>query len=311
MKEIILSIIQEISSELFITYKQNMLLSDKKKFNKCYSAIYLLEDIAETFDSYKKCDESQITLGTKYLMIYGVLEALYMQQQALNDLLISLDYEEIDYPKEHPDLYHIRNVRNDVAGHPTSRSSVQYTTYLSRLDLSIKKIKYEESKDGRFIDFDILSNIDKQEKFVKYKLEELLDKLKQEKKEHIEEYKDDKLTDCFKMFIYAYEKIYSHDCFYTQNDSMGFDLVYDIIESLKVKLNKRYTNWCDTSFSGDIKFVEQIYEYLLSKPEIINEVNEENAFLKKNLLENMFTHIKELKEMAKEVDIYYENNFEF
>ena len=159
MKETLLSIISEISSELFITYKQNILLSDMKRFNKCYSAIYLLEDIAEAFDYYKNLNDDKLELGAKYLVIYGLLEGLYMQQVALCDLSKSLGYGDIEYKEKYPDIYAIREVRNDVAGHPTSRNYDCYTTYLSRPDLSIRKIKYEETQDGKFIDFDIISKM--------------------------------------------------------------------------------------------------------------------------------------------------------
>ena len=309
MKEEILSIIKNINSELCITHKQNILLQDDKKYNRCYSAIYLLEDITEAIEYYKTYNGSKLALGAKYLMVYGVLEALFLQQHALNDLLDALDYGNINYKKDYPEIYTIRETRNDVAGHPTNRTSAQYTTYLSRPDLSLEKIRYEETLHGKFIDFDIISSIETQEKFIKNQLEEILNKLIKEKKEHIEKFKNDKLMDCFQMFNYAHEKMYSISGFYTQNDTLGFSLVKGIIEKLKTKLNERFTNWENTNFASDIKFVEEIHKYLLLKAEIINEEGEENKFLKINLLENMFSHLKELQDMAKEVDADYENDF--
>ena len=309
MKDKILSIIKNISTELYLVHKQNILLENLKVYNRCYSAIYLLEDITEALEYYKSCDGSKFELGAKYLMVYGVLEALFLQQDALNDLLDALGYKKINYKDNYAEIYAIRKTRNDIAGHPTNRTSTQYTTYLSRPDLSLKKIRYEETQNDTFIDFDILSSINIQENFIKNQLEEILNNLQKEKKEHIEKFKNDKLTDCFQMFNYAYEKTYSISGFYTQNDTLGFSLVKDIIEKLKEKLCKRFVNWENTNFASDIKFVEDIYKYLLLKPEIINEEGNENKFLKRNLLENMFTHLKELKDMAKEVDAEYENNF--
>ena len=82
---------------------------------------------------------------------------------------------------------------------------------------SLKKIQYQETKNDEFIDVDIISSIDTQEKFIKEQLEEILSKLRDETKEHIEKFKNDKLEDCFEDFIYASGKIY-HEGFYTQND---------------------------------------------------------------------------------------------
>ena len=114
----------------------------------------------------------------------------------------------------------LRETRNDVAGHPTCRDN--YSTYLSReawcSALSLRKIQYQETKNDEFLDFDILTEgICTQEKFIKEQLEEILSMLRDETKEHIEKFKNDKLEDCFEDFIYASGKIY-HEGFYTQND---------------------------------------------------------------------------------------------
>lgn len=310
MKKTILSLLEDIRGILYKKYRQNRLMTDMTKYNKCYSSIDLLEDITEAIDYYKECDESKLNLGAKYLMIYGVLEALYMQQKAIDDLYVALDYEKPNLKRDYPEILYIREVRNDVAGHPTSRTTAEYTTFLSRPDLSLKKIRYEETKNNTFIDFNIIENISIQENYIKNILGELLSKLEQAQKEHIENFKKDKLSDCFQMFCYAHEKVYSQGRFYTQNDNMGFNMVGEMIIKLKEKLNARFVNWENTDFAYDIKFVENNNEYLLSRPEIINEVSEENTFLKINLLENMFSHLEHLKDMAKEVDTDYENNFE-
>ena len=320
MKEKIQSIISEIHSEL----EKNKLKENTMLYDKYRSAKWFLEDISEAVEAYKNYErkEKELDLGTKYLMIYGVFTALYLQQEALNDFRHALNYEKVDYEKNYPEIYKIRETRNDVAGHPTYRKR-GYSTCISRFTLkgklSLKELQYQETKNDEFIDVDIISSIDTQEKFIKEQLEEILSKLRDETKEHIEKFKNDKLADCFREFIYARSKIYS-DGFYTQNDPMGFNLVKGIIEKLKEKLNERFVDWKQTDFKNNIENVEEIYNYLLSKPEIINtKINHEdddkkgineNEFLKRNLLEHMFCKLEELKDRAEEVDTEYENNFE-
>ncbi|MBQ5469361.1 MAG: hypothetical protein IIT54_01925 [Acetobacter sp.] len=325
MKKQIQSVISEIYSELEKNkHKQNTLRKDKVRFNKCYSVKWVLEDISEAIEVYKNYarKEKELDLGTKYLMIYGVLQVLFLQQNALKDLCDALNYKQVDITKENnPKIYEIREIRNDIAGHPTTgRGSSKYTTYLSRhscyyTNLSLRKIQYQETENDEFIDVDIISSIDTQEKFIKEQLEKILSKLRDETKEHIEKFKNDKLEDCFGDFTYAR----THQDFYTQNDQMGFNLIKGIIEKLKEKLNKRCVDWEQTDFKDNIKSVEEIYTYLLSKPKIINEtIHEaddkesfnENKFLKRNLLKHMFCMLDELKKHAKEVDTDYENNFE-
>ena len=70
----------------------------------------MLEDISEAIEVYKNYarKEKELDLGTKYLMIYGVLEALYLQQNALNDLRDSLGYEKVNYKEKHLEIYKIK-----------------------------------------------------------------------------------------------------------------------------------------------------------------------------------------------------------
>ena len=104
------SVISGICDELRIEYKFNSLRTDKVRFNKCYSAIWLIQDITEAFEVYKAYakKEQELELGTKYLMIYGVLEALYLQLNALNDLRDSLGYEKVNYKEKHLEIYKIK-----------------------------------------------------------------------------------------------------------------------------------------------------------------------------------------------------------
>lgn len=307
MKAEILSLLQEIRDELDKDYKHISLASNKKNFNRCYSAIYLIEDIEESFEYYKSCNNDDFSLAAKYLMIYGIFEALYMQQCALSDLYIALNYPEIDYTKYHSDIDKIRIVRNDIAGHPTCRKG-KYSTYLSRPDLSLSQIRYEETDEDKFIDFNIMENLQIQEVFVKTKLLELLNFLEKERQEHVNTFKDIELEDCFKMLVYANGKIYSKGAFYVQDDDLGFKLVKDMIDGFKAKLNERFENWEKLHFSYEIKQVEEIYNYLISNPQIINETEEDSTFLKINLLENMFNHLKNLRDIAKEIDQSYQHN---
>ncbi|MBO6043694.1 MAG: hypothetical protein J6P47_04445 [Acetobacter sp.] len=199
MKEEIQSVISEIHSELEKNkHKQNTMYKDKVRYDKYRSAKWVLEDTSEAIEVYKNYTrkEKELDLGTKYLMIYGVFTALYLQQNALKDLCDALNHKQVDITKENnPKIYEIREIRNDIAGHPTTgRGSSKYTTYLSRhscyyTNLSLRKIQYQETENDKFIDVDIISSIDTQEKFIKEQLEEILSKLRDETKEHIENFK--------------------------------------------------------------------------------------------------------------------------
>ena len=51
-------------------------------WSKLCSSLDVIGDTAQAFDSYLKIDEPE-SLGEKYLNIYGVLQALFIQQDAV------------------------------------------------------------------------------------------------------------------------------------------------------------------------------------------------------------------------------------
>lgn len=59
-------------------------------------------------------------LGIRYLRTYGVLQVLFVQQDALINLLESLDAAAVNLD-DHPELRQIRDIRHRSVGHPTKR----------------------------------------------------------------------------------------------------------------------------------------------------------------------------------------------
>ena len=61
--------------------------------------------------------EGSATPGSSYILAYGFLQALFLQQDAVRNL-----YEALQLPSEpDPLLAEIRELRNDAIGHPTKR----------------------------------------------------------------------------------------------------------------------------------------------------------------------------------------------
>ena len=80
---------------------------------------YALEGyLSEVPDSSKTVDTSgSLSIGKTYLYIYGALQALYVQQDAVKNLCRALG---VDYPEY--SVKKIREIRNDAVGHPTDRN---------------------------------------------------------------------------------------------------------------------------------------------------------------------------------------------
>jgi len=98
--------------------KHYELRRDKGKFSQVCSSLDAIEDSEQAITAFGKSDFGKdVALG--YLVIYGVLQAAFLQQDAVWNLC-----EALDIPRDksaYPSLSVIREIRNDSVGHPTKR----------------------------------------------------------------------------------------------------------------------------------------------------------------------------------------------
>ena len=109
---------------------------DGNSWNKLCSSLDVVEDTELAIKSYISHKEPKDE-GLKYLHLYGLLQALYVQQIALNGICESFGLSCI---LNEFCLKQIRSERNDSIGHPTNRSTGVYH-YIVRV--SIRKKGYD------------------------------------------------------------------------------------------------------------------------------------------------------------------------
>ena len=96
-------------------------------------------------DEPKKDDESY---GWSYIVVYGILQVLYVQQDAAKTLANCLNVK-LDLPDE---LESVREIRNDAIGHPTGRGA-----FISRITLSSSRFQLLVNGRGKRADFRSIS----------------------------------------------------------------------------------------------------------------------------------------------------------
>ncbi|MGI0015141.1 MAG: hypothetical protein ACREBU_17140, partial [Nitrososphaera sp.] len=98
--------------------KHYELRQNKALFSQLASSLDVIEDAEQAIAAFTAGEfgESKTAL---YLAVYGLLQALYVQQDAVIHLCESLGIKERinNYPK----LKEVREIRNDSIGHPTRR----------------------------------------------------------------------------------------------------------------------------------------------------------------------------------------------
>lgn len=113
--------------------KQHQLLGSPASWNMLCSCLDVVGDTQLALKAYHEADESSHA-GEKYLMVFGVLQILFVQQDAVDHLCEALD---IEYEAA-PSLDIIREVRNDSVGHPTKcgRGKGKSYNFISRHTLT-------------------------------------------------------------------------------------------------------------------------------------------------------------------------------
>ena len=190
------------------TRYQNDLLSDSDNWNQTCSSLDTIGDTLYSQQDYLE-EEYPASVGLKYIFTYGLLQALFIQQDAMNHLseAFGIKFELTDRLKE------IRALRNASIGHPTKNKSksVTYYNYISRMTLSKTGFTLMRSYDqGRneFVDVDIYSLVHDQLKDIEASYKLLDEKLKEADRVHREKYQDNLLADIFHSSMsYTFRKV--------------------------------------------------------------------------------------------------------
>jgi len=196
------------------------LIEDEPGWNVLTSAMDHISDTEEAIESYlANTDES---VGTRYLVLYGVLQAMYMQQDALEGLVRLLTAEGKYKIEQEPEAARIRQVRHDAVGHPTKqggtgiKSNGQRNEQVSHAIVrhSMETARFEVMRSSnlsapRIIKIDMLQLIDTNRELARRVLLRVKTRLEELEMAHREEFKSEKLRDIFHSSMgYLFQKIF-------------------------------------------------------------------------------------------------------
>jgi len=80
----------EIRDFINIPRNQHRLLSDKNRWNQICSSLDVIGDTSLALESYYNCKWTS-DAGMQYLLIYGLLQAIFIQQDALKNAAEAVD----------------------------------------------------------------------------------------------------------------------------------------------------------------------------------------------------------------------------
>jgi len=128
----------------------------RDRWLRATSALDVAEDTCEAIAAYRSLPSEQ-PLGLKYLALYGLLQCMYVQQDALVALFGC--FKGLTTPgkqrpqfrwEDYPEWKIVRTIRHEGAGHPSETREPRAVHGIIRMELSLGEFRYLSSLfDGK------------------------------------------------------------------------------------------------------------------------------------------------------------------
>ena len=245
----------------------NLALPDNKKWNQLCTSMDMVDDCDYAIFQYSKLD------NVGYLELYGLLQALFLQQDATIHIAkaVGLDVSEDEF------LIDIRNVRNDVTGHPTNSENGKSFIYLDRHSISKSQFVYRKHISAEARDEKIKVNVSdllrSQSNGVNKQLKQIHDQMCEIENKHREEHREMKLAEVFPPTIgYLFSKIFESAWNDEKFDQAihHIEIINSYVYSFKEKMEEREEWFSDLQseleqFSYATERLNYIYNHISSE----------------------------------------------
>lgn len=316
METVNFDLINRIRKHINRTKKQSEILPFRLRWNKLTSALNVLEDTSWAVEYYLEADYPKDVKG-KYLFLYGLLQALYVQQDAVRSIYFGLFDKELKkgISSHIQKALKVRNLRNDTIGHPTDLGESTkkeldlkqvYSISIAQFSMTKESFYYckynaKDRSNDSIENVNVMQAIEDNAKCINDILQRVVNDLDKEFKEYIEKHRDRKMADIFNTLHYAEEKALLDDVM----QSWGYNATKEMVTKCEEELVKRYGS-VDTVDSFKY-LLEEIHELYSLIDNIYNISTENQDRLWHYLVELLFVKLHELEDCCKETDEYFEN----
>ena len=288
--------------------KQDALSQNHAMWAMLCSSMDTIEDTELCFDAFLTEDIDRADDGVKYVFVYGVLQALFVQQDAVQNF-----HEALNMPyTQDPSLKNIREIRNDSVGHPTKRGGGHSYNFISRITLGSQGFQlgtiYRDRPQPRFKDVNVPELIATQRNVFVGVLDNVIKALENEEMEHRKKFEGKKLADVFSSTSYPLSKIFeailNPKSAHVQLSKDHVDRILKSIEAFKIELKEREILGAYKGIRYTLELVDypllELRTYFCNRAE--THIKEKDAFIFADFAERQ---VQELQERAQELDEEY------
>lgn len=278
-------------------------IPNKLKYNQTFTSIDLIEDSQIAIEEFESA-ESLGKQGRSTLLIYGLLQSLFLQQDGLYHLykcVVNENIKQTDFFDTFSFDKDIREVRNDIAGHPTNRKNSEFY-FIAKGPISKDRFTYAGyTPTFRKVEVDLKSFIIKQLELtinVLQKVQENISKkIEMKKGEHKDKPLQEMLVGADRNIQLIYRGIRDEERNF--QGEWGISGVKNALDEIRVELNTRYNE----NLPSGISEAFRLTDYIIQR---FNEWWIENNLLGNDdaeiFLYSLDKQLDELKEILIEID---------
>lgn len=290
---------KDIHNRLFLNNYLSTTIGD---YERVFTSIDLIEDCQDAIEEFENIPEINIQSRTT-LYIYGVLQSMYCQQDGLFHLYRTITNKNIKNVYELFKLYQfnkqIREVRDDIAGHPADRKGKEF--YFIAKGTNSKYIFSYAGYTPHFrnVDVDLKQFINEQNIFAITVLDEVEKTIVQKIQTHKSKFNSMKLIDIVDNLNYPIQLIYRGIFNNHPLADSGLQEIKGKLNKLKTELDQRYNN----KIPDSIKDIFRLQDHILNKIENWISTKTLESNLDAEIFMDSFDHqLNELVDILKEID---------
>ena len=283
--------------------RHHELRQDKGKFSQVCSSLDVIEDAEQAITAFGRSEFGKdVPLG--YLVIYGVLQAAYLQQDAVKNLC-----EVLNIPQgksANPLLTELREIRNASVGHPTKQDRKKPTAYshITQISMSVRgfdllTFKADGSYESRRVDLSRL--ITEQRQAIGDILLKVTDALKKERESHKARFRMEKLAQFFPPAMSYYcQKVAEGADGGGAVGSAGLKMIKDAFAGFRAAALKR-----NPALAEQLDYGYATIDHVIASLERFLGGGEGDPLTARIFVDHLSSQIAKMRDLAQEIDDEY------
>jgi hypothetical protein len=295
------------------------LYADNARFRQVCSAMDMITDTSQALRSYGQLCATDVDLGIKYLGVFGALQVLYVQQDAVFWLCKNLGFPTAVAAFSGPDkwirakgneaLCEVRNLRHSSVGHPVNRQKGapdeigSYFIVQGTLSLNgFQMVFADDAGQREFIDVPVFALVQTQIVQLEATLQTALDEIAMSEQQHRDTFKAQRLETIFTAIEYPIAKMHEAVCevSFRPVGTHHVERVQNAMATFRAKLDER-----GEPFRADLQLIYDQLNVALPRLTDFYAARADDSPLADVLATFVRDRVDELREWARSMDESY------